>query len=635
MNSTDRPENESVPATHRAVSNAQLNRGVVINSSTHLVNNIVSGEKLREIQSRVLRDLKDAIIHSMGPMGSNSLILRGTSDADIVAEYSKDGNKIIKNIKYQYPIEMAIKSEIENATSRIEKEVGDGTSSVVVMASLIFDALVEAESNGNLQSDPYETMRSFKREVEYVSRKIRKMGHECTLDDIYNIAFISTNGNAEVAELLRDIYQEYGMSVFIDVSASTNGNTYVKSYNGVTIEAGYSDPCMINSVEKGSCKIRSTSSNKVHVYHFADPLDTPEQLALFQTIIEENVIERRFNRTNPQSEIPTVILAPQISRDAQAYMRRIVQMMHQFDESQYSQKPQLLIVTNYMGLDENYVEHISNLCGCTPIKKYIDDKVQKQDQEAGLAPTLKNVTKFFGTAEEVEADTSVTKFVNPANMYETDSEGNILYDENNNPVFSNTYNNIVNFLEAQYNSLASQGGNAGTMGSLKRQLNAVKSNMVELFIGGISISDRDSLRDLVEDAVLNTRSAAKYGVGYGANTMGYCVIENTFAEGNDMSKDSSTMLRILLMAYKEIIKSLYMTVLPDDESVFDDLYNDILARNGIPYNMNVKSGDPYDGKVLTSIESEPMILDTISKIVTIMFTANQVILQAPSLAAHY
>ena len=89
------------------------------------------------------------------------------------------------------------------------------------------------------------------------------------------------------------------------------------------------------------------------------------------------------------------------------------------------------------------------------------------------------------------------------------------------------------------------------------------------------------------------------------------------------------------MAYKEIIKSLYMTVLPDDESVFDDLYNDILARNGVPYNMNVKSGDPYDGKVLTSIESEPMILDTISKIVTIMFTANQVILQAPSLAAHY
>ena len=43
----------------------------------------------------------------------------------------------------------------------------------------------------------------------------------------------------------------------------------------------------------------------------------------------------------------------------------------------------------------------------------------------------------------------------------------------------------------------------------------------------------------------------------------------------------------------------------------------------------------YDNKVLTSIESEPMILDTIAKIITIMFTANQAILQTPSLAMHY
>ena len=613
------------------MSNEQIGR-VVVNSSTHLMNNIISGEKLKEIQSRVLHDLKDAIIHSMGPAGSNSLILRGNSDADIVAEYSKDGNKIIKNIRYQYPIEMAIKSEIENATSRIEKEVGDGTSSVVVMSSLIFDALVEANNKGELSGDPYEIMRLFKKAVDLVSKEIRSMGHECTLEDIYNIAFISTNGNDEVASELQQIYKEYGMNVFIDVSASVNGNTYVKSYNGVTIEAGYSDPCMINNIEKGVCKIHSTKY-PVHVYHFADIIDTPHQLAMFQTIIEHNIFERRFNRTNPQPEIPTVILVPQISRDAQAYMRRVVQIMHQFDEENYSQKPQLLVVTNYAGLDENYVDHISNLCGCTPIKKYIDDDILKADQESGLAPTLQNVVDFYGTVEEVEADTSVTKFVNPSKMYETDDEGKIKYDDNGYPIYSTTYNNIVNFLEAQYRSLSSQGGNVGTLGSLKRQLNAVKSNMVELFIGGISISDRDSLRDLVEDAVLNTRSAAKNGVGYGANTMGFYAITKML-ENRDNDDEMSDMLEILLMAYKQTIRSLYTTIFKDDDKVFEDLFENIIKYKGIPYNMNAKN-DPYDGKVLTSIESEPMILDTISKIVTIMYTANQAILQAPSLASHY
>ena len=116
------------------------------------------------------------------------------------------------------------------------------------MSSLIFDALVEANNKGELSGDPYEIMRLFKKAVDLLSKEIRSMGHECTLEDIYNIAFISTNGNDEVASELQQIYKEYGMNVFIDVSASVNGNTYVKSYNGVTIEAGYSDPCMINNI---------------------------------------------------------------------------------------------------------------------------------------------------------------------------------------------------------------------------------------------------------------------------------------------------------------------------------------------------------------------------------------------------
>ena len=599
---------------------------VIVNSSKP-VNNIVSGQKLKEIQSSVLNDLKEAIINSMGPAGSNSLILRGSSDQDIVAEYSKDGNKIIKSIKYQYPIEMAIKSEIENSTRYIEKTVGDGTSSIVVMSSLIFDALNEAYLNGEFGYDPYDTMRLFKKCVELISEKVRENGRACTIDDIYNIAYISTNGSAEIAEQIQQIYKDYGMSVFIDVSASTNENTYVKAYNGVTIEAGYSDPSMINNLERNDCRIRSTETYPVHIYQFSEPIDTSEQLALFVEIIEENIMRKRSNR---QREIPTVILAPQISRDAHAYMRRVVQMLLQFSESEYSQKPQLLIVTNYAGLDENYVDHISNLCGCKPIKKYIDDKIHKADQESGLAPTLKNVCEFYGTAGEVEADANITRFIDPEKMYEKDEKGDIKLDEEGYPIYSKTYNNIINFLEAQYKSNSEQGGNIGILGSLKRQLNAVKANMVELFIGGISISDRDSLRDLVEDAVLNTRSAAKNGVGYGANTMGYCITRDMIERNGFENRDLYNMIKIINEAYANMIRSLYRTVFNDE--VIDTIIDNIYLEGGKPYNINTKK---YDGLVLTSIESEPVILDTISKIITIMYTANQAILQAPALTSHY
>lgn len=193
----------------------------------------------------------------------------------------------------------------------------------------------------------------------------------------------------------------------------------------------------------------------------------------------------------------------------------------------------------------------------------------------------------------------------------------------------------MNFIQAQYNSAASQGGNAGTLGSLKRQLNAIRCNMIEIFVGGISISDRDSLRDLVEDAVLNCRSAAKNGVGFGANAMGYnalndAVIDSSYSNSNIETKEcADAIINILYDAYNETIKHLYQTKY-DSSSVISILAN--MCENGIPYNMNTNK---YDNKVLTSIESEPMILDTIAKIITIMFTANQAILQTPSLAMHY
>ena len=601
-------------------------------SRASALNNIIPRDTLKEVQADVLRDLKDAISNSMGPAGSNTLILRGNNDQDLVTEYSKDGNKIIKHIKYQNPIEMSVKSEVENATRHIEKTVGDGTSTVVVMSSYIFDGLLDADKNGKLPTNPYEVSRTFDKLVKELSEEIRKSGRECTLDDIYDIAFISTNGNKEIAGNIRSIYEEYGMDVFIDVSATTDGTSNIKAYDGVTLETGYSDPCMINDLERQSARIRSTADNHVRVYYFQDPLDTNEMDQFFQKIIETNIIGPA---TKGAMWKPTVIMVPKIGRDSLSYMRRLTQFMHQYPESAYSQKPQILIVTNYFGLPENYAEHIATLCGASPIRKYIDNAKYESDVKAGLAPTIENIIDFCGYCGEVEATSGVTKFVNPSKMYETDNDGNILLNEDGNPINSSIYNNIITFLEAELKNARNTGANAGAIGSLKRQLNAVKANMVEFFVGGISISDRDAVRDLVEDAVLNCRSAATNGVGYGANILG---LISLFDKKDEMPVDSfgprdsseDTILDILRGAYFNAVKSLYRTKF--DEETAEEIVNDIIEEHKKP--VDIISGEPSD-LILTSIESEPMILNTISKIITIMFTSNQALLQAPSLTQYY
>lgn len=583
----------------------------------NLQSNIVGGDVLKKIQGTVLRDMKNAIISSMGPAKSNTLILTGNSSSNILAEYSKDGNKIVKNILYQNPIEMSIQTEIRNITSHIERVVGDGTSSAVVLSSLIFDQFVENMKNAK---NPYKLMRDFAKAVENIKDDILSRKRECTIEDIYNISYIATNGNEDISNRLADVYKNYGMNVFIDVSASINENTYIKEYDGLTLEVGYSDPSYMNTNE-GVSRI-GNKKTPARIYAFQDPIDTPQMVSYFDKIAKD-VMQHIQDVGNA---IPTVILAPCISRDMNGLMRKIISTLSSYKDEDRTQKPPFLVITNINGINNNHYHHIAQLCGCKMIAKYIDPDMEKKDQEDGIAPTLDTILDFCGYAEQVESDANGTKFIRPENMYEKEN-GNIKEDEDGMPILTTQYNSIIGFLSAELQRATTTGEHVGEAASIKRQINALKANMIEFFVGGVSISDRDSLRDLVEDAVLNCRSAAAYGVGYGANVEGFRSVAGILEtmDKNNETDELYPYYEIIYKAYVEIMTILYGTVIEDDEEISRTVLKSL--DNG-PYNLTTEE---FDGKVLTSIMSDITILDTISKIVSIMFTSNQALVQAPNL----
>ena len=68
--------------------------GVTLKSA----NNVVSGKKLRKIQSETLASTKDFLANTFGPMGSNTKIITGNNRESIASSYSKDGLKVLQNI---------------------------------------------------------------------------------------------------------------------------------------------------------------------------------------------------------------------------------------------------------------------------------------------------------------------------------------------------------------------------------------------------------------------------------------------------------------------------------------------------------------------------------------------------------
>ena len=176
----------------------------------------------------------------------------------------------------------------------------------------------------------------------------------------------------------------------------------------------------------------------------------------------------------------------------------------------------------------------------------------------------------------------------------------------------------------QIKKLEVEGNNTIDIYTLKKRLNSLKGKMVEIYIGGVTVADRDAERDLLEDAVLNCRSAALNGVGYAANFEGLRASNEVFYKyAEEPESDENIISGIIFNAYDEITRLLYSTIPNKDDYDLDKMILDSLTVKYCPYNI---ATNEYDGKVLTSIDTDICTLTTISKIITIMATANQFIL---------
>lgn len=563
------------------------------------VSNIVPRDVFREVQLETMQRVSEALANSFGPAGSTTLIRSGMDEKDTgVSAYTKDGHRILSSIKFSKPIEMSILDDLKDITRNTVKTVGDGTTSAVMLSAAIFEAM-NTLSAGSRDKYYAECLKDI---VKSACEVIAESGRECTLEDIYQIAYISTDGNKEVSQNIYDLYKKFGMNVFIDVGISNTPETTLKTYDGLTIQAGYFDPCFINVEGDSLCTLKNAN-----IYIFEDAINTPEMLNFCYKIIEDNILTpfQKYDEYLKKKDMkkadkalqdvkPTVVFTPSFGRDIRSRMDNILELM---SRTQVAGRPPILIVTNITDMDR--LSDLAELSGAKMIKNYINPDVQKEDIEKGLAPTMETISKWFGgKADLVSADMNTTKIVNPQLMFNSDGS------------YSDRYNALLKGLEAQLSQYEETKTELTEMNKLRRRIQSLKCNLVEYLVGGISYTDRDALKDAVEDAVLNCRSAAEQGVGRAANYEGYWAIKKLLSEDNNLDKG---LLQSILNAYVKVIAAIYH----EDSDSF------LISEE--PYNM--MGGDV---KVLSSIKTDQVILEAISQIVGLMFRTNQFICSSPS-----
>jgi hypothetical protein len=96
-----------------------------------------------------------------------------------------------------------------------------------------------------------------------------------------------------------------------------------------------------------------------------------------------------------------------------------------------------------------------------------------------------------------------------------------------------------------------------------------------------------------------------------------------YAEKPTTNYPHKALVEVFDKAYTNLMIELYSKSY--GEEMAKSMVNDFITH-GSPMNI---STDKYDGKVLSSIKSDVAILETIDKILTLMFTCNQYLVQTP------
>lgn len=586
------------------------------------VSNIVPKNVLREVQLETIERIANALANSYGPSGSTTLIRKGDDvKGSGVTAYTKDGHSILGAIKFNKPIEMSILDDLKDITRNTVKTVGDGTTSAVILSYEIFRALNEIISD-HANFTEKAVVAELQKVVKDITTIIENSKQKPTIDKIYQIALTSTDGNEEVANSIREIYEQFGLGVYIDVGISNTTNHMVKTYEGLTIDGGYFNPCFINRAKDAVSELQNPN-----IYIFEDPIDNNYTLNLCYKIVEQNLIApltkyntlvQQGNQAEADAVIAnelkaTAIITPTFGRDIRSQMDSIIDMM---SSSKIEQRAPLTIITGMTDVDR--LADLAAMTGAKTIKKYVDPEVQKSDVEKGIAPTLDNVaTEFGGKAELLVADTKTTKVINPELMFVNDEECK--------RVFSSEYNNLLASLEAQLAQLDTVKESATEVNVLRRRIQSLKCNMVDYLIGGVSYTDRDALKDAVEDAVLNCRSAAKEGIGYAANFEGLRAAYEVAEVTSNLSPIREAVSNAVYKAYANTVARIYVDYMAVEDIEQDDLIKTLIERNK-PIDV---TGN--DREVLSSIKTDPTTLQAIVDIVGLMFKTNQFLCPIPDM----
>jgi len=257
-------------------------------------------EKLRS----VLEEISSIIGGTIGPNGRTAILYNGSA----IPHVTKDGVTVAEFLKFDDPFKEAVNAIIKETARRTGQDVGDGTTTSILLACYLAAAVLKYE--GDKKKLLHKLDVDLRTVIDYIQRikKDLDITSEEVREILDNIVFISSNGDEDITILVMDAVDKIGVDGLIDVVLSGKSDTYITTRQGMLIEA----PAMLipRPVEIGEAQVILVAGKVLKVHEFTSTL----QLA-YNTKLPTIVIADEFSK-----EIQDIVLANNRQNKIEMYL---------------------------------------------------------------------------------------------------------------------------------------------------------------------------------------------------------------------------------------------------------------------------------------------------------------------------
>ena len=216
--------------------------------------NLYFSEDSRPAIINGVRKIARAVGCTMGTGGQNSVLERFESPGFML---TNDGWSILDSIKLADPLEEMGRSFLREATSRANKNSGDGSSTTCVLTAAILEEGMKHLS----EATPMEIKRSMENCIPLIVEQLESGKKDITPEDVHKVAAISAE-DEEIGNRIGEIYQKIGKDGIIQWEASRLPKDDYTLGNGLLMEdAGWITP-YLNDIDQQNGRVLMEASAK-------------------------------------------------------------------------------------------------------------------------------------------------------------------------------------------------------------------------------------------------------------------------------------------------------------------------------------------------------------------------------------